>query len=135
MQPNRHLSLFEQQLIDLWSNLTYEVSKDRTSTPPLREILATFRDLGLECTSFRTWPVIEELRLAANVVKHGKGNASRELIARNRKLFPMDNTFKPFVGRPLEGHGFVAWQWEKYFDAVSGFWDEMTEAFLKCADG
>ncbi|HEX6371816.1 MAG TPA: hypothetical protein VF006_23035 [Longimicrobium sp.] len=126
--------MFEQQLCELWSDLTYETTKDRETAPTLREVVATFRDYGLNCESFETWGTLEELRLVANVVKHGKGRASRELTAHNQKLFPVDWSFKPFIGRPLEGYGFVVWQWEKYFEAVAEFWDEMAEAFLNCAD-
>jgi hypothetical protein len=43
--------------------------------------------LGLDLSSLPSWPVIDELRLVANVVKHGEGDSAEKLRETRPELF------------------------------------------------
>jgi hypothetical protein len=127
---------FEQELWNIFRFLDERDSKTNAVTPGLREIVRLLQAYGLDCTAFTCWTTIEELRLIANIIKHGEGRSSKELIALRPDLFPTDGVSQPFIGRPLIGYGFdVRTRGNaRYFDAVIGFWDELTHALQQMGD-
>jgi hypothetical protein len=75
--------------------------------------------------------MIDELRLVANLVKHGDGPLARQLMAARPNLFPIDALgYTPMVGLPLTGDGYNVRlpQIAAYFDAVAEFWIELANA-------
>lgn len=124
---------FEQELWNIFQFLDERDPKSKAVTPALWDIVQLLHAHELDCTAFDCWPTIEELRLIANIIKHGEGRSSEELVALRPDLFPRDCLFQPFIGRPLIGHGFGVRTHgnARYFEAVIGFWDELTLALQK----
>ena len=74
--------LTEQHLIDLVLRIH---NNDQRHNRRPEEAIAWFKDaLGLDLSTLSSWPVIEQLRLVANVVKHGEGDSAGKL----RKIRP-----------------------------------------------
>lgn len=121
--------LFEQLLDRLCRRLNPEFRVTLPAAQPLARCREGLEACGLIVSSFETWPLIEELRLVANVIKHGEGRSSEELFQARPGIFPRDASFQPFVGLPLTGHGFQVYmpRFEAYFDAVVGFWGEAAD--------
>jgi hypothetical protein len=76
--------LTEQHLIDLVLQIH---NNDEQHNHRPEEAIAWFKNaLGLDLSTLSSWPVLEELRLVANVVKHGEGGSAGRL----RKIRPAD---------------------------------------------
>lgn len=95
---------------------------------------------GIALTAFQSWPLVEELRLLANTVKHAEGASAEELRRLRPDLFqdpslkglgldvasPVDRPiYLPLVGEDL----FVSVDdLLRYRDALIDFWRELGEA-------
>ena len=98
-------------------------------------------DYGIDVATFSSWGKIEELRLVANCVKHADGPSCAQLKELRPDLFvppfvkketeEADLAFVGQVFQPLAGEDLYvsANDFEKYVEAVKGFWQEFAEAF------
>lgn len=91
---------------------------------------------GVDVMSFKSWSVLNELRLVANTIKHGGGNSAVELRQLKPDLFKFPGGPSPPFARlplrPLVGEGL--WLTRDHFSiyktCVEQFWDELTLALL-----
>src|SRR5258708_22579438 len=100
------------------------------------------RGLGIDITSFASWPVLQELGLVANTVKHAEGDSSAKLHAQRPALFePPELVGFSFAGlksvarvfTPLMGDDiYVSLEdLKRYADAVVQFWEELSDALAQ----
>lgn len=125
----------EQLLIDLV--LRIHNNDKRHNRRPI-EAIAWFKNtLGLDFTSLSSWPLIDELRLVANVVKHGEGGSATELRKRRPDLFvyptlrgQVDPIETLRVEATLFGQDFFVTkeEFEAYHKGSVAFWTELAEA-------
>ncbi len=124
--------LFEQQAGALARELDRkgELSSSEYPWAKLQEIL---RHKKVDVRLFKSHLLLDELRLAANVIKHGDGKSSNELRSRNPDLFEEINL--PFAGvllplRPLVGEGLrlTVHHFKNYHACLEGFYQELTES-------
>lgn len=92
---------------------------------------------GIDVKSFRSWPLIDELRLVANTVKHAEGESASDLHARRPELFldprvtglqflgskAVARVYQPVMGEDLY---MSIDELERYASAVEQFWSELT---------
>ena len=78
--------LFEQHFTDL----RLEVLEAHTYSKEikLKEVVDWLKtDVSIDVTAFTTWPVIDELRLVANTIKHAEGGSATAVRSRRPDLF------------------------------------------------
>lgn len=99
---------------------------------------------GIAVASLRGFSAVDELRLVANVVKHGAGDSAEQLAARRRELFvhPLLRADPAFVAlqsasrgavrvsRPVPGEDLYVTppEFDAYAEAVATFWAALGEA-------
>jgi len=87
---------------------------------------------GIKIKSFKSWPLLDELRLVANVVKHAGGGSLEKLKALNPNLFkdPHSGSVSRLPIRPLVGEGLrlTADHFDAYKSCVDQFWQELVSA-------
>lgn len=129
----------EQQIMLLHRKEVLRPSEeDNLSLLKLSEFQIRLSKIGIDITKFTSWPMIDELRLAANVVKHGDGGAAKKLHERRPDLFENPHTasigslkargprvFQPLVGDDL----YVSLKdLKRYGESCVGFWHELSDA-------
>lgn len=127
--------LTEQHIADLHAMILD--NHQRNKIPPAEAIKWFKNDVGLNLKGLPSWPVINELRLVANAVKHGEGHSAAEL----RKLRPDLFVLPQFKGRGIETHRLrvrkplfgqdiyvSADDFAKYHDGSVAFWNETAAA-------
>ena len=97
---------------------------------------------GINIKSFASWPLIDELRLVANTVKHAEGDSASDLHSRRPELFiapsvaglpflgskPVARVFQPLMGEDL----YVSLNdIKRYANAVEQFWSELADAMSR----
>ncbi len=125
--------LFEQQA----AHFCRPPSKFAVAKPgrsPVEDLKCSLLAAGIKVERFKSWPMVDDLRLLANTVKHGDGQSEVELRKRKPALFrtkfdaldggmgPLYTNLRPMLGEGLElndGH-FTA-----YADALTAFWLEI----------
>jgi hypothetical protein len=127
----RHL--FEQQLFDLIRHVPL-ATRGRAD---YKKDLKALRENGVDFQRFKSWPILEELRLVCNAVKHAEGSATTQLKSKRPDLF-IDPIMKglPLFDRPgaviqpLAGEDMYLREAdiEKYAAAIEGFWDEVSQS-------
>lgn len=77
---------FEQHIIYVFYRWAQHLlSQKPNPKPQLYDVLTAFKSAwSIDLTTLKSWPKINELRLVANCVKHGEGEACKDL----RKLRP-----------------------------------------------
>ena len=92
------------------------------------------KQYGIKIKSFKTGPLLDELRLVANVVKHAGGGSLEKLKVLNPDLFtdPQSGRISRLPIRPLVGEGLrlTANHFDAYKSCVEQFWQELTDALL-----
>jgi hypothetical protein len=131
---------FEQQVMYFHRK---QVLNPREENDPklfnLHEFQTRLKDLGIDITAFSSWPKIDDLRLVANVVKHGEGDSAQRLRRERPALFENPEIKKlglssgrvnPRVFLPLAGEDLYVSlaDIKEYRDAVVGFWEELADA-------
>jgi hypothetical protein len=134
--------LFEQQLLKLHRQelLTIEESRPPISPDLLKTSIAKQRlaERGIDIGRFRCWRRLEELRLAANTVKHADGYSCAELKHLRPDLFvhpasdprlAKDLSYHQVV-QPLAGEDLFITinQFKEYAEIVKAFWQELETA-------
>lgn len=96
--------------------------------------------LGIYIEKFRSWPKIKELKILANAVKHADGNSCTQLKKLRPDLFrhpdarEVETSFLPplplKVFQPLAGVAIYVTdeEFDRYVEAVKGFWSELIDA-------
>ncbi len=87
-----HATLFEfyhqQMRIFLYDEIRRYVHVEFSSfIDKYNDITNLYRDFGFDFESLNDWPILDELRLLCNVIKHGHGRSEQELRERNGSLF------------------------------------------------
>lgn len=130
--------LFEQQLGTL---LTGEGGK-RPEHPvtALRELAKSEHSLRIDVTAAPSWPLLEELQLVANVIKHAEGKSADKLRDLNNNYFMLPAVrgtelaqhFRGdrLAGEPLTGEGIYVTkeQYGAFVNAVIDFWHWLPRA-------
>ncbi len=130
--------LTEQNLIDLpLQILNYS---GRHNLRPEKAV-SWFKDtIGLDVTSLPSWPLIDELRLVANVVKHGEGGSAEDLRKIRADLFvypTLRGKVSPIetlrIEASLFGNDFFITkeEFERYHTGIVAFWTELADALPK----
>jgi hypothetical protein len=84
--------LTEQHLIDLMLRIH---NNDQRHNHRPEEAIGWFKNtLGLDVTTLSSWPLMDELRLVANVVKHGEGGSAAQLRQMRPDLFVYGRPFQ-----------------------------------------
>lgn len=133
--------LFEQQLYFFFRKQVLNPSEeDDQSLLKIGNIEMRLKESGIELNAFPTYCLINELRLIANVVKHGEGLSSMNLKSIRPKLFsPQDGLEEwPFysspshVYLPLAGQDIYpeASELVRYQDAINAFWDDLLREYF-----
>jgi hypothetical protein len=125
----------EQHLIDLVLRIH---NNDQQHNHRPEEAIAWFKNArGLDFTTLSSWPPMDELRLVANVVKHGEGGSANELRKRQPDLvvYPslrgkVDPIKRLRVEATLFGQDFFVTkeEFEAYHRGSVAFWTELAEA-------
>lgn len=107
---------------------------------------SVFRDRlvvhGIDVKSFMSWPLIDELRLVANTVKHAEGDSASDLHSRRPDLFIAPSVASlPFLGsnrsprlfQPLMGEDLYISldDIRRYAEAIEQFWSELSDAMAQ----
>ena len=113
----------------------------RTSEKPkdLQKLLLT---CGIDTQGFSSSGRLNELRLAANTVKHGRGPAARQLAALRPDLFKHPASLSESRGgalstssnlEPLAGEGLYVTveSLSEWVDAVIAYWEELSEVLIE----
>jgi hypothetical protein len=132
--------LTEQHLIDL--GLQIQNDDERHNLRP-EQAITWFKDtVGLDVANLHSWPLIAELKLVANVVKHGEGESADRLREKRPDLFvaPSLRNEEIRIGtRRIEpvlfGQEFFVTtdDFSKYHKCSVAFWTEFGEALSKLA--
>lgn len=124
----RHL--FEQQLFDI----VHHVPLASGDNADYKKDLKALAYNGFDYQQFVSWPVIEELRLVCNAVKHAEGSASDQLKGLRPDLFtdPQMERVTLFnrpnlIVQPLAGEDIYLKETDikKYADMIEMFWMEI----------
>jgi hypothetical protein len=127
--------LTEQHLIDLSLQILHYERRHNLRTD---RAISWFRDiLGLDVSTLGGWPLIRELRLVANVVKHAEGPSAQALreIRPDLFLYPTLRGHVPFLTRlrmraSLFGNDFFVTEEDfgRYHKGSIRFWSELADA-------
>lgn len=127
--------LTEQHLIDVpLKILNYD---ERHNLRPDGAVEWFKNSLGLDLASLPSWPLIEELKLVANVVKHGEGDSAARLRKRRPDLFVYPHLRghvklfdRPRIEASLFGNDFFVTreEFEQYHKGSVNFWTEVADA-------
>ncbi len=139
--------MFEQQLLFfhrrqvLSPQEEYALDHDPTLNGPtlndLRELDRRLASAGVRRDELACWKAIEELKLAANAIKHGEGSSARRLHRLRPELFlPESRRDTPpdmilgTAAQPLAGQDIYITQsdLERYRDALCEFWRDFGNA-------
>jgi len=97
---------------------------------------------GVDVKSLVSWPLIDELRLVANTVKHAEGDSASDLHSRRPELFIAPQVADlPFLGSKAVARVFQPVMGEdvyvsiddikRYAIAVEQFWSELSDAMAR----
>lgn len=134
---------FEQQAMTfLRKELLHPTEKNDSGLFEMAELRKRLSADGIDVTSFRSWPVIDELRLVANTVKHAEGPSAEKLHALRPDFFREAGfpelgewviRWKPHVFQPLVGKDLYLEPKDvrAYLKSLLEFWEELFEAMSR----
>lgn len=138
--------LFEQQLLVFHRRQVLHPAEEHD--PKLSTRVDVFKvrieAAGIGLASFPTWSTIEELRLAANTIKHAEGASAKLLREFRPRLFSPptvhDTLLESTVGtvdQPLAGEDIYVTveDYRRYRDGLLSFWTDFGEAILNSERG
>jgi hypothetical protein len=80
--------LFEQQILYFHKKeLLKPQEEGNLELLNTKEVISRFKERGIVIYQFKSWPKIDELRLVANVVKHGDGLSCEQLKKLRPEMF------------------------------------------------
>ena len=117
--------LFEQHAITVTREVCYP-SRPPSTDKPFDGLKQCIRTLGIEASALPSYNKLDELRLLANVVKHGDGGSASKLRTLRPDLF--EESSLPL--RPLIGDGVKLTEnhFTEYKTVVESFWREVANA-------
>lgn len=102
-------------------------------TRGIDDIKDEFNEFGQDLEKLNSWPKIEELRLLANVIKHGEGWSATKLKQLRPDYFDAGiistdllDLYKTTLGERVLNIDDS--EYEAYCDAIIQFWDELPDA-------
>ncbi len=128
---------FEQQVMLFHrKEVLHPTEENDTKLLDMREFRHRLSAYGIEVDKFRTWPVIQELRLLANTVKHAAGPSAQELHELRPDFFRQAGLpglgewvtrWKPRVFQPLVGKDLYIEPKDvkAYLNSLVEFWEEL----------
>lgn len=129
--------LFEQQMMEFHKRGILEMHEEKdASLHKLNIAWARLENYGIFVKSLSCWPIMEELRLVANTVKHAEGASAKDLHSIRPELFVAPE-IREIVGisgtlsisAPLFGDGLYISEVDvaKYKEAIVSFWNTLDE--------
>jgi len=136
--------LFEQQTLFLLRREVLDLSEeDDVKLMKIGVLERRLAQHGILLRKFDSWPIINEMRLVCNVIKHAEGGSALELRALRPDLFenpmssaigarftiPVENAriYLPLLGEDLYPS---LDDLKKYGEAIGRFWDELWSACM-----
>ena len=140
-----HHLLEQQQLQLLRRELLPRDEEDSVRLLNRNEFVTRLLEQGIDPTAYESWNSLEDLRFAANAIKHAEGQAAQTLKTRRPELFvyPLFRGDEVFGGMaeiqkvysPLAGEDI--WIAESdlsgFFDAVDAFWNSLRRDLYRAA--
>jgi hypothetical protein len=137
--------LFEQQLLLFHRRQVLHPSNQNDMSQVSFEALKlALAAVGVHVNSLPSWPIIEELRLLANAVKHGEGKSAAKLRGVRPQFFtdPSIASTLPTIGlpksinMPLAGQDIYVTRADlaRYSRALTNFWIDLAAAITPHAD-
>lgn len=132
--------LYEQQVLEFHRRELLDLSDENDKKQFNHRIFQErLRDHGIDVKTFGCWPILDELRLLANTVKHADGSSAEQLHALRPDIFVapavrglpfLGTTTSPPVFAPLMGEDvYVSLDdIRRYRDAVVQFWVDLSNA-------
>lgn len=131
--------LTEQHMVDLWLMVLDYHQREEVSA---QDATAWFKEkVGLDVKVLTSWPLVHELRLVANVVKHAEGHSAEDLRKLRPELFQLPQLKAAGLGmsparvrKPLFGQDvyITADDFAKYHKGSVAFWTELAERLPDC---
>jgi len=127
--------LLEQQCTKALSMLFSETQNAKNKDYPFERLHDRLLELQIDIHSFASWPMVNELRLIANAVKHGDGRSADELRKLRADLFEQ-GTFPGIMSvrplRPLVGEGLslTEAQFITYQTGAISFWEALRQTLV-----
>jgi hypothetical protein len=134
---------FEQQVMTLLrKELLHPEEANDTPLFEMGEFRRRLEVYGIGVTTFKSWSVIEELRLVANTVKHAEGKSAEKLHEIRPDFFRETGfpelgewviRWKPQVFQPLVGKDLYLEPKDvrAYLKSLLEFWEELVEAMSR----
>jgi hypothetical protein len=132
--------LFEQQIYSFHRKELLNIYEEHDAKLFTWKIVQQrLQEHAIDITAFSSWTKIQELRLAANTVKHAEGPSSKDLQALRPDMFlhpDLDPNFMNTINNPgpvynpLAGDDFYVTMKDfiAYADIILLFWKELSEA-------
>lgn len=131
---------WEQQLLEFHRREVLHPNEEHDNSLLCVKVLQRrLKAVGVDMSTFPSWPKVDELRLLANTVKHADGSSADELKARCPELFKYP-ALKEFdlpsfgvvqrVYTPLSGDDVYVtiMKLKDYCSALVNFWSELAHA-------
>jgi hypothetical protein len=134
---------FEQQVITfLRKELLHPIEANDSQLFGMQEFQKRLSSHSIDVTALESWPVIDELRLVANTVKHAEGKSAEKLHQVRPDFFRQPGfpelgewviRSKPRVFQPLVGKDLYVEPKDvrAYLTSLLQFWEELWEAMDK----
>jgi hypothetical protein len=128
---------FEQQVMTfLRKELLHPTEENDSRLFDMQEFQRRLSESGIDVTTFNCWPVINELRLVANTVKHAEGKSAQKLHELRPDFFRKAGfpelgdwviRWKPRVFQPLVGKDLYVESKDvrTYLQSLVQFWEEL----------
>jgi len=131
--------MFEQQLLLFHrKQVLHRTEKDNISLIGIGKLKMQLKDVGVDIEKLRPWEEVNELRLAANSIKHAEGDSAQKLKKLRPDLFVspylqnenLSPSHSPKVLMPLAGEDIYSTtkDLKKYQSALVSFWDDFGAA-------
>jgi hypothetical protein len=134
---------FEQQVITfLRKELLHPTEANDARLFDMQEFKKRLTEYDIDVSAFKSWPVIDELRLVANTVKHAEGKSAQRLHELRPDFFRKSGLpelgewvirWKPRVFQPLVGKDLYVEPKDvrAYLQSLLQFWGELWVALGK----
>jgi len=128
--------MFEQQAAYLVDGVLPRSKRRLRSKYAKEKLQQVLHEQSIDVKKLKNWPLVVELNLVANVVKHGDGDSANKLKRKKAILFKgrrhefMSNSNAASRIRPLVGKGLQLTEndFAVYAKGLCEFWRELTEA-------
>lgn len=129
--------VWEQQLLSFHRRqILHPAEASEPTLLSVQCVTARLNASGRDITTLECWPVLNELKLAANTVKHAEGSAAKRLHRSRPDLFQIPDeglsipsSRRPLGFSPLSGeHLYLKLEdLQKYGQAANAFWTQFSD--------